>query len=227
MLPDLPGYTMATVFVERQVERQSFVPPIRIVAFGDSITEGVIGIRPEENWLRILQNRLGDGYRTFNAGVGGNSAREAMARFEKDVLAHDPDIVLIEFGGNNNDPRNEARHVGDEEFRRHLLTFRDGLSKHCKVVAITFPPLKDEWHCKYQGNPANYAGDAALESQRQIVRDFARENGWTLVDLYRILKDRHERFVLKDGVHLNSEGHRVFAEAVEKALIDMKCLVVE
>ena len=28
--------------------------PPRIVAFGDSITEGVIGIRPEENWLRLL-----------------------------------------------------------------------------------------------------------------------------------------------------------------------------
>lgn len=55
--------------------------PPRIVAFGDSITESVIGIRPEENWLRLLQAKLGDRAVAFNAGVGGNSAREAMARF--------------------------------------------------------------------------------------------------------------------------------------------------
>ena len=188
--------------------------PKRIVAFGDSITQGVIGIRPEENWLRLLQTRLGDGFATFNAGVGGNSAREAMVRYERDVLARNPDLVIIEFGGNNTGLHDPSRRVDDAEFVRHLTRFRDGLPKGCAVIAVTFPPLKEDWHRVYQGSPANYVGNAALDSQRQIVRDFARENGWPLVDLYAILKDGHERFVLKDGVHLNPEGQKAFANAV-------------
>ena len=81
---------------------------MKIVAFGDSITEGLAGgITPEQNWLNQLSKKLGSGFELVNAGVGGNSSREAMARYERDVLAHDPDIVLLEFGGNNHDPAPE------------------------------------------------------------------------------------------------------------------------
>ena len=211
--------------VARRKALEAYFPPAerprRIVAFGDSITEGVIGIRPEENWLRLLQNRLGDDFVTFNAGVGGNSAREAMARYERDVLARNPDLVIIEFGGNNTGLQDPSRRVDDAEFVRHLTRFRDGLPKGCAVVAVTFPPLKEDWHRVYQGSPTNYVGDVALDSQRQIVRDFARQNGWPLVDLYAILKDRHEKFVLKDGVHLNADGQEAFADAVFDTLRKM------
>lgn len=89
-----------------------------VVAFGDSITQGVIGVKPEENWLRLLGGMLGDGYALINAGVGGNSAREAMARYDRDVLAKKPDLILIEFGGNNHDPGNQKRRVDDTEFKK-------------------------------------------------------------------------------------------------------------
>ena len=192
--------------------------PPRIVAFGDSIAEGVIGVRPEENWLRLLQTKLGERAVTFNAGAGGNSAREAMARFDKDVLAHDPDVVLIEFGGNNHDPNRPERHVKDGEFRAHLETFRARLPIDCRVVAVTFPPIKDDWHA--YGRHANFPQglDAAMEPQRNILRDFARENGWAVLDLHELLKPMRDEVLLKDGVHLNPKGQRVFAEAAEKTL---------
>ena len=83
---------------------------MKIVAFGDSITEGRAGgITPEQNWLNLLGQKLGSDFELFNAGVGGNSAREAMGRFEKDVLSHAPDVVLLEFGGNNHDPAPERK----------------------------------------------------------------------------------------------------------------------
>ena len=194
--------------------------PPRIVAFGDSITESVIGIRPEENWLRLLQAKLGARAVTFNAGVGGNSAREAMARFEKDVLVRDPDVVLIEFGGNNHDPRRPDRRVNDDEFRDHLETFRARLPIGCRVVAVTFPPIKDEWHA--YGRHANFPQglDAAMEPQREILRAFARQNGWAILDLYKLLKPTVDSVLLKDGVHLNPAGQRAFADAAEKALAE-------
>lgn len=186
---------------------------MRIVAFGDSITEGKTGVTPEQNWLFLLGKKLGPRFELFNAGVGGNSAREAMARYEKDVLALKPDAILLEFGGNNNDPRNPVRQVDDAEFRQHLLDFRSRLPKNCKVVMITFPPIIDEQHAWTKMIPDGRLDDQ-LQSQRQIVRDFAAENHWPLLDLYRLMWDRRYELIQPDGVHFNPAGHVFFAEAV-------------
>ena len=190
---------------------------MRIVAFGDSITEGKTGVTPDQNWLLLLGKKLGPRYELFNAGVGGNSAREAMARFEKDVLARDPDAVLLEFGGNNNDPRNPDRQVDDAEFKRHLLDFSSRLPENCKVVMITFPPIIDEQHAWSVLIPGGKV-DVQLDPQRQIVRGFAAENGWPLLDLYRLMYPRRYELILPDGVHLNPAGHVFFAEAVYQLL---------
>ena len=190
---------------------------MRIVAFGDSITEGKTGVTPDQNWLLLLGKKLGPRYELFNAGVGGNSARDAMARFEKDVLARDPDAVLLEFGGNNNDPRNPDRQVDDAEFKRHLLDFSSRLPENCKVVMITFPPIIDEQHAWSVLIPGGKV-DVQLDPQRQIVRGFAAENGWPLLDLYRLMYPRRYELILPDGVHLNPAGHVFFAEAVYQLL---------
>ena len=186
---------------------------MRIVAFGDSITQGIIGVTPDQNWLNLLEKKLGPRFELFNAGVGGNSAREAMARYEKDVLARKPDAILIEFGGNNNDPLKPERHVDDSEFKQHLLDFKSRLPEKCKVVMITFPPVIDEQH-GYRKLIPDGKLDARLQSQRQIVRDFAKENGWPLLDLYRLMWDRRYELILPDGVHLNPAGQVFFADAV-------------
>ena len=108
---------------------------MKIVAFGDSITEGRTGVAPEDNWLLKLDHLLEHKHVLINSGHGGNSAREAMMRYEKDVLLHDPDLVLLEFGGNNHDPRPERSHrkVDDAEFISLLEKFKSGLPKKCKT----------------------------------------------------------------------------------------------
>ena len=215
VLSDLPeGNALLDAFVEEL----SRVRPVRVVAFGDSITQSTIGIKPEENWLRILQKEFGDSAEMFNAGVGGNSAREAMRRLDRDVLRRNPDIVMLEFGGNNHRVSNLESRVDDDEFSRILEDFSARMPPGVRVVAVTFPPIKDEWHA-YGKHPAvNGSLDEAMQSQRALLRDFARRKGWPVVDLYDIMKDRREEFLLRDGVHLNPKGQRVFAEAAGKVL---------
>lgn len=193
---------------------------MKIVAFGDSITEGVAGgITPEQNWLYLLGKKLGDGFELINAGVGGNSAREAMARYEKDVLAHDPDVILLEFGGNNHDPRpgRSHRRVDDAEFSLLLEKFKAGLPEKCQVVVITFPPIIDEQHLFGPMVPGGKVDDE-LQSQRQIVRNFARENGYPLLDLYKEIFPHRYELIFPDGVHLNVAGQIFFAEKVAETL---------
>ncbi|MBQ7178672.1 MAG: DUF4838 domain-containing protein [Victivallales bacterium] len=192
-----------------------------IVAFGDSIVEGVCGgIKPEENWLNLLQAKLGNGYKLINAGVGGNSAREAMARYERDVLKHNPDVVLIEFGGNNHDPFNTLRQVSDKELTRLLEAFKCGLPNGCQVIVCTFPPILDDKHCYRDADAFKGKSiDKSMDAQRDIVRKFAADNGYVLLDLYKTIYDRRYELIFDDGVHLNQEGQKVFAQEAYNALM--------
>lgn len=189
-----------------------------IVAFGDSITAGKAGnISKEEHFLSILGSKLGDGFTLINAGVGGNSAREAMARYEKDVLSHDPDLIMLEFGGNNHDLQVVERRVSDEEFREHLRVFKEKLPPHCKVLVMTFPPIINELHSYHKLAPEKDL-DGDLESQRQIVRDFAAENGYPLLDLHKLMYEDRYELLLPDGVHHNRAGHALMGEKLYEVL---------
>ena len=70
-----------------------------VVAFGDSITLAKRQ-EPEARWAALvetdLRQRAGEStVRVVNAGVGGNTSREGLARIDADVLAHAPDLVPV------------------------------------------------------------------------------------------------------------------------------------
>ena len=83
--------------------------PITIVAFGDSVTHGAL--RPGEfDYETVYWNRLGrkiNSIRRYvpvnviNAGIGGITANGSLGRIDKQVLAHNPDLVIVCFGLND------------------------------------------------------------------------------------------------------------------------------
>jgi acyl-CoA thioesterase-1 len=84
--------------------------PLRVIAFGDSITAGY-GLTAEEAYPAVLQTRLRrDGLDAVveNAGVSGNTTQMGLARFGK-ALGAGADLVILALGANdmlnNVDPR--------------------------------------------------------------------------------------------------------------------------
>ena len=83
--------------------------PVLIVAIGDSVTQGYTSrntIEHEHVYHARLKRALETTYRlaTFsviNAGAAGQTVPDAMARLERDVLRHDPDLVIVAFGLND------------------------------------------------------------------------------------------------------------------------------
>jgi acyl-CoA thioesterase-1 len=76
--------------------------PIRIVALGDSLTEG-LGVDPESAYPAQLERRLqADGYavEVINAGNSGETSSGALSRIDW-VLNLQPDIVILATGGND------------------------------------------------------------------------------------------------------------------------------
>lgn len=67
-----------------------------LVCFGDSITEGVIGA----SYVELLRAGL-PGTQVVNAGVNGDTVVHLLRRVERDVIALDPDVVVIMVGLND------------------------------------------------------------------------------------------------------------------------------
>ena len=73
-----------------------------------------------------------------NAGAGGNTSAEGLSRLKKDVLAHSPSLVLVEFGGNDAVLGKGAVSVAD--FKKNLLTIHESVKQQGgEVVFVTFP----------------------------------------------------------------------------------------
>jgi len=74
----------------------------RIVCFGDSLTAGY-GTDPGQaypDYLQALLDNRGYEYRVVNAGISGNTSKDGVARVDH-IVAMKPDIVVVEFGGND------------------------------------------------------------------------------------------------------------------------------
>jgi lysophospholipase L1-like esterase len=206
---------------------------INIVGFGDSITQAIINLNEQERWLSLLHQSLRQKFPEYdftvvNSGVGGNTSREGLARIETDVIAHRPDIVLVEFGGNDAVDE-ELRHVTLEEFKTNLAKIHQIVTRKtsARVVMLTFTPVINEWHAFCSHDLYKELGmDGYVEQYRKITRDFAAENHLPLIDIDLALraamkKDGNDVHIQKDGVHLTASGCRILAEAIFPGLCDI------
>ena len=89
-----------------------------VICFGDSLTAGM-GASSGHEYPTLLASGLAR--EVINAGVSGDTTRDGLQRLETDVLARNPRLVIVEFGGNDflqQLPRQETFANLDEIIRR-------------------------------------------------------------------------------------------------------------
>lgn len=77
--------------------------PPTVIVLGDSLSAGY-GLAVEETWVSLLATRLaqeGYGHRVVNASVSGDTTSGGLARLGPVLERHDPELVIIELGGND------------------------------------------------------------------------------------------------------------------------------
>ncbi|CAA9891307.1 multifunctional acyl-CoA thioesterase I and protease I and lysophospholipase L1 [Candidatus Methylobacter favarea] len=74
-----------------------------IVVLGDSIS-AEYGIEVGRGWVSLVQNKLKEknsGYAVHNESISGDTTAGGLARIDKVLARHQPEIVLLELGGND------------------------------------------------------------------------------------------------------------------------------
>jgi lysophospholipase L1-like esterase len=190
-------------------------PPIRIVCLGDSVTKAVRpGVTADETFCAVLEQQLRAGGRdvaVINAGIGGNTTADGLARFEIDVLAHEPNFVVIMFGLNDSwidDGQTRSRLTVDQ-YRSNLATMVQRLrDRGVETILMTPNPAIAP---KY---PA--ARNVTLKPYVNVVRELAQREQLPLVDVYRRIAEMAIEGVdlnslFTDAMHPNPAGQKLIA----------------
>ncbi|MCP4643653.1 MAG: FAD-dependent oxidoreductase, partial [bacterium] len=185
----------------------------RVVCFGDSITAAAYPTK--------LAGML-KGYRVINAGIGGNTSAQGLARLDADVLEHNPQAVVVLFGTNDsvlNGPGKYRVPVG--EYEKNLRAIATKCQANgARVIFMTPPPIMDAPY--YTRHPKEYYElDGGLQMiltrYREAVKRVAAEVKAPVIELEKSLAAN--RSVLAEcGVHPNAQGERIMAECAARAL---------
>ncbi|MFI3120201.1 MAG: arylesterase [Methylococcaceae bacterium] len=74
-----------------------------IVVLGDSISAGY-GIEVSQGWVALVRQKLnetGGAYSIHNESISGDTTAGGLARIDRALSLHKPDIVIIELGAND------------------------------------------------------------------------------------------------------------------------------
>ena len=197
----------------------------RIVFAGDSVTdmgsknpvgEGLFD-NVGKSYVRILENMFATYYpevylRVTNSGISGNTSRDLLARWERDVLELNPDDVSICIGINDvwrqfDSPPITSSPVSPEEYEENLRKMLESLKGRVKGVFLLTPyymePCREDW----------------MRARRQdyvdVCHKLAAEYDVVLVDLQatfdEYFKYRHSSYIAWDRIHPNQIGATVIA----------------
>lgn len=185
-----------------------------IVALGSSSTLGVMASDTAHSYPAVLQRvlsaELADGHiAVINRGIGGQDAREELARLDADVLALHPQVVIWQVGANG-----ALRHSDPEEFRQRIT---EGVRKI--RAAGTDVILMDN-----QQSPRLLArADEPVFDQ--ILARVASETGASLFSRRALMRawerggDPPAEFIATDGLHHNDRGYYCVATTLAREII--------
>ena len=204
--------------------------PTTIVALGSSTTARRSGVQKVyEQRLNELLPAHGIAARLINAGVPSDTTVRARGRFERDVLAHRPDVVAIFLGANDSavDVWRAATRprVARPKYEENLRHFVQAL-KARGAQAILMTPNSWRWAPKLKqlyGKPP-YEVDrvdglcVTLRQYAESVRTVAKQEAVPLVDVFAAFEEYDKAdgqstdALLLDGMHPNDAGHAIIAD---------------
>lgn len=170
-----------------------------ILVFGDSLS-AAYGISEEEGWVTLLQERLheqGLPHRVVNASVSGETSSGGLARLPAALQAHDPDLVILELGGNDGLRGLPLRTLEDN--LQAMITLSKDAGAEVLLVGIQIPP--------------NY-GPRYTEPFAEIFPTLAERESLPLVPFLIDGIAQQAELMQNDGIHPTAEAQGMVLDNV-------------
>ena len=104
---------------------------------GDSLSAGY-GMLPEETWVALLQEKLGENHRIINSSISGETSKGGLDRMPALLEAYQPDVVILELGANDGLRGYPIPQMTDN--LEQMITLAEQAGSAVVLVGIRLPP---------------------------------------------------------------------------------------
>lgn len=199
--------------------------PMRVVFFGDSITQAAVnpgGYIDKMNKMLATAGKK-DQYELIGAGVSGNKIYDLFLRMDDDVMAKQPNVVVVYVGVND---VWHKRLSGTGTDADKFVKFYDAILKKLtanNIRAIVCTPAAI-------GEKTDHSNDqdGDLNQYSKLIREVAQRNGAAVCDLRQLFlaynlknnpENKEANILTTDRVHLNQLGNQMVAESLYALIV--------
>ena len=215
--------------------------PITIVVFGDSVTHGAVA-NGEINYETVYWNRLKqkiNNLRAYvpvnviNAGIGGISAKASLGRIDKQVLSHNPDLIIVCFGLNDvNNPLEEYIEAMEEIFDKGLKSGAEVIFMTPNMLNTSVAEDTAKKLYEYAIKTAEMQNEGKMDLYINSAIQLATKMGVKVCDCYKKWKKLSETqditYLLANRInHPTKEMHELFAQSLYETIFEEFDVVAE
>jgi acyl-CoA thioesterase-1 len=178
----------------------------KLLVVGDSLSAGY-GVTTELRWVTLLTQRLEKhcgSFNVVNASISGDTSKGGLSRLPALLTNHQPDIVVIELGGNDG-----LRGIAIKTMRQNLQQMVS-LAKQAKALVLLLGVRL----------PANY-GEDFINAFHQVYYDVAKAESVPLVPFFLQDVALNRQLMQADGIHPNDKAQPILLDNVWPALRSM------
>ena len=217
--PACKGITDATRLdqtLTRTAARLRRGEPVKIVAIGSSSTAGAGATSPAASYPSRLEIELRARFpnvpiTVLNRGINGDRANEMLARFERDVIAEKPDLVLWQVGSNSL--------LRDEPIEPATLRITEGVARIKEIgadVVLMNPQFAPKIIIRHDIDGMVTLIDAAAKANNVgVFRRYTLMRHWRLVDGMEF-----STFLSPDELHLNDWSYACIAKLLAGSIAE-------
>ena len=180
--------------------------PGRVVFMGDSITD---------SWS-LAEAFPGRPY--VNRGISGQTTAQMLVRMYPDVIALQPDAVVILAGTNDIAGNNGPQSL--EMITQNLMAMAELARAHnIKVILCALTPISDKSVSGRKQSASRPPAD--ILKLNAWLKEYAAKNQFPYVDYYSAVVDAKGEFrtaLSEDGLHPNAHGYQLMKAAVATIL---------
>lgn len=181
-----------------KVKEEAIPPGSRVLALGDSLTEGA-GVTPAEAWPNLLASRTG--WVVINGGVSGDTSGAALRRLPALLEQHDPVLVLVTLGGND-----MLRHIPQQEIIANLQQILTLIKMHGAKPVLLATPNPSLMGAVFQNLSApDFYQELADAQQVPLIKD----------EIADVISNPQMK---GDPLHPNAAGHALLSESIFEEL---------
>ena len=202
--------------LKRMAQRIAGGLPLKIVAIGSSSTAGAGASSPAMSYPSRLEAELKALFpradiTVINHGVNGEESRDMLSRFDRDVFAEKPDLLIWQVGSNSV--------LRDRPLAEANEPLRDGL-KHLREAGIDVVLINPQYAPKvFTKHDVDGMVDlihvTAKETNVDLFERFAVMRYWRLTEDLPF-----STFISPDELHMNDWGYGCLAKLLAGSLHD-------